>query len=36
MFEAQSLSAPDLTVPHPELPARDFWQRELAQVRTTP
>jgi 2-amino-4-hydroxy-6-hydroxymethyldihydropteridine diphosphokinase len=24
---------PDLVVPHPELPHRDFWQRELAQVR---
>ena len=21
-----------LTVPHPELPNRDFWQRQLAQV----
>jgi 7,8-dihydro-6-hydroxymethylpterin-pyrophosphokinase len=23
---------PDLVVPHPELPHRDFWQRELAEL----
>jgi 2-amino-4-hydroxy-6-hydroxymethyldihydropteridine diphosphokinase len=23
---------PDLTLPHPELPHRDFWQRELAEL----
>ena len=23
----------DLHVPHPELPNRDFWQRELAELR---
>jgi hypothetical protein len=22
-----------LTVPHPELPNRDFWQRELDELR---
>lgn len=33
MFETQSVNDADLTIPHPELPARDFWQRELAQVR---
>jgi len=22
-----------LTVPHPQLAAREFWQRELAQIR---
>jgi len=34
LVEGWSISEPGLTVPHPELPARDFWQRELAQVRT--
>ncbi|HYL54066.1 MAG TPA: 2-amino-4-hydroxy-6-hydroxymethyldihydropteridine diphosphokinase [Gemmatimonadales bacterium] len=23
---------PDLTIPHPGLPERDFWQRELAEL----
>jgi 2-amino-4-hydroxy-6-hydroxymethyldihydropteridine diphosphokinase len=23
---------PDLIVPHPELPNRDFWQRELSEL----
>jgi len=23
---------PDLTIPHPELPHRDFWQREMAEL----
>jgi 2-amino-4-hydroxy-6-hydroxymethyldihydropteridine diphosphokinase len=33
-FEAQTVTADDLRVPHPELPNRDFWQRELAELRT--
>ena len=33
MFEKQDAAEPGLTVPHPELPNRDFWQRELAQLR---
>ncbi len=33
LFENQTVSAPDLTVPHPELPNREFWQRELADLR---
>jgi 2-amino-4-hydroxy-6-hydroxymethyldihydropteridine diphosphokinase len=33
MFEKQTADDPGLTVPHPELPNRDFWQRELAQLR---
>ncbi len=33
LFEKQSVSEPQLTVPHPELPNRGFWQRELAQLR---
>ncbi len=35
LIEGRNLDEPGLTVPHPELPARDFWQRELAQVRGT-
>lgn len=26
------IRAPDLVVPHPELPNRDFWQRELTEL----
>jgi 2-amino-4-hydroxy-6-hydroxymethyldihydropteridine diphosphokinase len=26
------LHEPDLTLPHPELPHRDFWQRELEEL----
>ena len=33
LFEHQAVAAPALTVPHPELPNRDFWQRELAELR---
>lgn len=33
VFERQSLDEPGLTVPHPELPRRDFWHRELAELR---
>jgi 2-amino-4-hydroxy-6-hydroxymethyldihydropteridine diphosphokinase len=32
-FGHQRVSEPDFQVPHPELPRRDFWQRELAQAR---
>jgi len=32
-LERQAVNAPSLTVPHPELPRRDFWRRELAQLR---
>jgi 2-amino-4-hydroxy-6-hydroxymethyldihydropteridine diphosphokinase len=28
------IEAPDLVVPHPELPKRDFWLRELAELET--
>jgi 2-amino-4-hydroxy-6-hydroxymethyldihydropteridine diphosphokinase len=34
-FDRQEVRDPDLIVPHPELPNRDFWQRELAEVRGT-
>lgn len=33
LFEQQAVAAPELTVPHPELPNRDFWQRELSELR---
>jgi 2-amino-4-hydroxy-6-hydroxymethyldihydropteridine diphosphokinase len=32
-YEARTASDARLTVPHLELPNRDFWQRELAQAR---
>lgn len=28
--------ASDLTLPHPELPRRDFWQREIAELDAFP
>ncbi len=34
-FEEQTVREPDFVVPHPELPNRDFWRRELAEVRVT-
>jgi 2-amino-4-hydroxy-6-hydroxymethyldihydropteridine diphosphokinase len=36
LFDRQRVSAPDLVVPHPQLPHRDFWQRELAELRGCP
>lgn len=33
MFDRQTVNEPDLLVPHPELPNRDFWQRELAELQ---
>ena len=32
LFAHQRVSHADLTVPHPELANRDFWQRELAEL----
>ncbi len=32
-FETQSVESDDLRVPHPELMNRDFWQRELAELK---
>ena len=29
LFGARTVREPDLVIPHPELPRRDFWQREL-------
>ena len=34
LFEKQAVREPGLTVPHPELSNRDFWLRELAQLRS--
>ena len=34
LLEAQTVNDIDLRVPHPELDARDFWQRELDQIRS--
>lgn len=31
-FGDRSLRTPTLVVPHPELPNRDFWARELAEL----
>lgn len=31
----QSVREPDLTIPHPELKNRDFWQREIAELEAT-
>ena len=31
-FGERRVSLPDLTIPHPELAQRDFWQRELAEL----
>jgi 2-amino-4-hydroxy-6-hydroxymethyldihydropteridine diphosphokinase len=28
----RSVREPGLTIPHPELPNRDFWQREIAEL----
>jgi 2-amino-4-hydroxy-6-hydroxymethyldihydropteridine diphosphokinase len=29
LFGARTVRESDLTIPHPELPRRDFWRREL-------
>ena len=31
-FGARTLRTPELTIPHPELAQREFWQRELAEI----
>jgi 2-amino-4-hydroxy-6-hydroxymethyldihydropteridine diphosphokinase len=31
-MQTRTVDEPGLTVPHPELPNRDFWQRELAEL----
>jgi 2-amino-4-hydroxy-6-hydroxymethyldihydropteridine diphosphokinase len=31
-FGSRVVREPNLTIPHPELPNRDFWQREIAEL----
>ncbi len=31
-YDELAIAEPDLVVPHPELPQRPFWQRELAEL----
>ena len=31
-YGSRSVREPGLTIPHPELPNRDFWQREIAEL----
>ena len=31
-FGERVLATPELTLPHPELPNRDFWQREIVEI----
>jgi 2-amino-4-hydroxy-6-hydroxymethyldihydropteridine diphosphokinase len=33
MIEGKEYSDDALVIPHPELPNRDFWQRELAELK---
>ena len=33
MIEGKEYSDDSLVIPHPELPNRDFWQRELSHLR---
>jgi 2-amino-4-hydroxy-6-hydroxymethyldihydropteridine diphosphokinase len=33
LFERQQVATQRLVVPHPELERRDFWRRELAELR---
>jgi 2-amino-4-hydroxy-6-hydroxymethyldihydropteridine diphosphokinase len=33
MFGDRHLESDELTLPHPQLPNRDFWQRELIELR---
>ncbi len=35
LFEQQTAAAPNLSLPHPELPNRDFWLRDLALLRAS-
>jgi 2-amino-4-hydroxy-6-hydroxymethyldihydropteridine diphosphokinase len=30
----RQVTEPDLIIPHPELPNRDFWRRELAEIES--
>ena len=30
----RTVAEPDLVIPHPELPNRDFWQREIKELQS--
>ena len=34
LFGARRVSDSDLIIPHPELPNRDFWRREMAELNS--
>jgi 2-amino-4-hydroxy-6-hydroxymethyldihydropteridine diphosphokinase len=34
VFGDRRIHDPDLVIPHPELPHRDFWQREISELAT--
>jgi 2-amino-4-hydroxy-6-hydroxymethyldihydropteridine diphosphokinase len=34
LFGTCQIREPDLVIPHPELPNRDFWRRELTELMT--
>ena len=34
-WDDRRVREPDLTIPHPELPHRDFWLRELAELEAS-
>lgn len=36
LYGGQRVQLPDLVVPHPELPHRDFWIRELKELGLDP
>jgi 2-amino-4-hydroxy-6-hydroxymethyldihydropteridine diphosphokinase len=36
LYGSVALREPGLTVPHPELPSREFWQRELRELGLEP
>ena len=33
-YGQRRVTEPDLIIPHPELPNRDFWRRELAEIES--
>jgi len=35
-FGDRVVREPELVIPHPELPNRPFWQRELAELEAAP
>jgi 2-amino-4-hydroxy-6-hydroxymethyldihydropteridine diphosphokinase len=35
-YGARTVQEANLTIPHPELPNRDFWRREIAELEAMP